>query len=216
MQMNLKLQAYGDSACLLRGEGADWCGVLEAALTQDPPAGLVESVRGYATLLLFFAGPVDLAGLECWLRQLPTTASALAPQGRLLELPVCYDGPDLEWVAERSGLTVAQVVAAHSKPEYVVRMMGFMPGFPYLDGLDPRLQLERRASPRDYIAPGSVAIGGPHTGIYSVGSPGGWHLLGRTSQPLFQPEHAQGAEPDPLRVFALRPGDCVRFIPTEQ
>jgi len=90
--------------------------------------------------------------------------------------------------------------------------MGFAPGFPYLDGLDERLHLKRKASPRDRIEPGSVAIGGSHAGIYSVASPGGWHLLGRTDFPLFQPEKARGTLSDAREVFALAAGDTVKFL----
>jgi KipI family sensor histidine kinase inhibitor len=95
-------------------------------------------------------------------------------------------------------------------------MMGFSPGFPYLDGLDPKLHLDRRPSPRNHIAPGSVAIGGSHAGIYSVASPGGWHLLGNTKWPLFDLEAAKLANPNPTTVFALSVGDRVHFQPLSE
>jgi len=131
-------------------------------------------------------------------------------------VPVVYDGPDLKSVAQATGLDVDAVVAIHSAPIYRVRMMGFSPGFPYLDGLDPRLHLERKASPRDHIVPGAVAIGGRHAGIYSVASPGGWHILGRTELALFQPEKAKAESVDPREVFALAPGDEVKFKNAER
>jgi len=92
-------------------------------------------------------------------------------------------------------------------------MIGFTPGFPYLEGLDEALHLPRRASPRPRIEAGAVAIGGPHAGIYSVASPGGWHLLGRTPERLFDPPSAQGSAPEPRQVFRFAPGDRLRFQP---
>jgi biotin-dependent carboxylase-like uncharacterized protein len=124
---------------------------------------------------------------------------------------VIYDGPDLKRVAEETGLGVDEVVRIHTAPTYTVRMSGFTPGFPYLDGLDKQLHLPRRNLPRKRIKPGSVAIGGPHAGIYSVGSPGGWHLLGRTELPLFNPSAAKPETPDPREVFRFSPGDRLRF-----
>jgi KipI family sensor histidine kinase inhibitor len=117
---------------------------------------------------------------------------------------VVYDGPDLAFVAERAGLTEREVIELHVSASYEVAMMGFAPGFAYLTGLDRRLVMPRREAPRPRVAAGSVAIGGPYTGVYPCASPGGWHLLGRTSMTLFDPEI--GA------LLAL--GDRVRFVHT--
>ena len=129
--------------------------------------------------------------------------------GRLVEIPVCYGGefgPDLEDIARHAGLPFGEVVARHANAEYTVDALGFAPGFPYLRGLDPRLAIPRRATPRTGIPAGSVGIGGAQTGVYPLASPGGWHLLGRTPIRLFRPEN--GATPT-----LLRPGDRVRFSP---
>ena len=117
---------------------------------------------------------------------------------------MCYDGADLEEIARAAKLSCNEVIKLHSAPIYTVRFLGFAPGFAYLDGLDPRLMLPRRSEPRIRMDPGAVAIGGPHTGVYTVPSPGGWNWLGNTATPLFDPttEH-----------IALHPGDTVRFIP---
>lgn len=116
---------------------------------------------------------------------------------------VAYTGPDLDDVARLTGLTRAEVVEAHGAPTYTVAFLGFQPGFAYLRGLDPRLVLPRRSTPRPRVAAGSLAIAGPYAGIYPFDSPGGWHLLGV----------AVGFTPfDPTTGATLGAGDRVRFI----
>jgi len=127
-----------------------------------------------------------------------------AEGGRLVEIPVVYDGEDLAEVAERTGLEVEEVVARHSGRDYRVWLLGFAPGFPYLGVLDETLHLPRRTTPRARVAAGSVAIAGAQTGIYPSESAGGWHVIGRTAWTLFDPV---AAEP-----FLLRPGNTVRFV----
>jgi inhibitor of KinA len=125
---------------------------------------------------------------------------------RHIEVPVCYGdeyGLDLDTVAEHAGLSRDEVIARHTAAEYTVAMLGFAPGFPYLLGLDPALQVPRRAIPRTRVPAGSVAIGGAQTGIYPRELPGGWHLIGRTPLVLFDPAR----EPPCL----LAPGDHVRL-----
>jgi KipI family sensor histidine kinase inhibitor len=126
---------------------------------------------------------------------------------RCVEIPVRYggeDGPDLARVAEHAGLRPADVVRRHAAGEYIVAMLGFAPGFPYLLGLDPQLATPRLATPRTRVPAGSVAIGGGQTGLYPRTSPGGWNLIGRTDLALFDPRR----EPPAL----LAPGDRVRFV----
>lgn len=127
---------------------------------------------------------------------------------RLIEIPACYDAavaPDLREVAAHAGIMSDEVAELHAAAEYVVHMVGFLPGFPYLGGLDSRLAMPRRASPRTRVPAGSVAIGGAHTGIYTIESPGGWHVIGRTAMRLFD------VDEDPPAM--LRIGDRVRFRP---
>jgi len=141
-------------------------------------------------------------------RVLERFEEAPAIAGRLLEIPVCYGGDhgeDLGTLALAHDLAPAKLVELHAAPVYFVGMLGFMPGFPYLCGLDERLVTPRRASPRPRVPAGSVAIGGEHTGIYPLESPGGWHLIGRTPISLFDP----GCDPPSL----LLAGDRVRFVP---
>ena len=181
---------------------------------QNPDGIDDDTVRGMICNPIFAGLPHIPAMIEddAWVEA--ASPGEAAPQGRKAQhrvVPVIYDGPDLGSVAKRLGWTIAALIEAHRSPTYTVRMNGFAPGFPYLDGLDPRLHLPRRENPRTRIAPGSVAIGGPHAGIYPIASPGGWHLLGRTEFPLFEPEAAQGSEADPRKVFPLQTGDTVRF-----
>jgi KipI family sensor histidine kinase inhibitor len=114
-------------------------------------------------------------------------------------------GPDLDAVAERTGLTPSAVVELHASVTYLVHMLGFAPGFAYLGTLPAALELPRRAEPRTHVPAGSVAIAGRQTAVYPFATPGGWHLIGRTDEPMWDP----GADP-PAR---LRPGMRVRFVP---
>jgi KipI family sensor histidine kinase inhibitor len=123
----------------------------------------------------------------------------------VLELAVYYDGADLAAVADRSGLTSAEVVRRHADREYVVLFCGFSPGFGYLTGLDEQLKLPRLGTPRTSVPAGSVAIADEFTGIYPRASPGGWHLLGHTEASLFDVQR------DPPAL--LTPGRRVRFVP---
>lgn len=118
-------------------------------------------------------------------------------------LPAIYDGPDLAAVARETGLSTGELIARHAAASYVVDLIGFAPGFAYLAGLDPRLELPRRATPRPRVPAGSLAIAGRYTAVYPFDSPGGWHLLGRIEgAPMFGPGGAR-----------LALGDRVRFVP---
>lgn len=202
--------AYADRGVLLSALSDTERSALVHALATKRPPGCGEFVLGYDSILL--VGMRLQEALE-WVGRRPTDRPARVNAPRCHHIGVIYDGADLKIVAKGCGMDVAAVIERHSAPTYTVRMMGFSPGFPYLDGLDPSLYVPRRASPRPHIRPGTVAIGGPHAGIYSVASPGGWHLLGQTRFPLFNLEAARATKPDPAAVFALSVGDQVRFQP---
>ncbi len=130
--------------------------------------------------------------------------------GRIVDIPVRYGGefgPDLAECASRAGMDEAAFAAAHAACAYSVAMIGFMPGFPYLAGMDESLAQPRKATPRPHVPAGSVGIAGGQTGIYPFASPGGWQIIGRTSMRLFDPEAEQPA--------VLRAGDRVRFVPVQ-
>lgn len=126
----------------------------------------------------------------------------------VVEIPVCYGGefgPDLEEVANYHGITPGEVIQKHTGRDYFVYMLGFAPGFPYLGGLDESLATPRKQTPRLKIEAGSVGIAGSQTGVYSIETPGGWQIIGRTPTALFTPE----AENPTL----LRAGVWIRFYP---
>lgn len=168
-----------------------------------------ETLPGMNNLTLLFdperidAGELELRVLAVW----PDLAAFDAGQGRRVEIPVAYGGehgPDLHEVARHTGLSAEEVVRRHAAGDYVVYLLGFLPGFAFLGGLPPELATPRRAEPRTAVPARSVGIGGAQTGVYPLVSPGGWQLIGRTPLALFDP----GAESPTL----LRPGDRVRFV----
>jgi len=127
---------------------------------------------------------------------------------RVVEIPICYGGefgPDLSFVAKHNGLTPEEVVHIHSSREYLVYMLGFAPGFPYLGGMSERIAAPRRATPRPKIPSRSLGIAGSQTGIYPIETPGGWRLIGRTPLNLFQPEKEEPS--------LLKAGDKIKFNP---
>jgi inhibitor of KinA len=170
--------------------------------------GVREVVPAYTALTVYYdalASSYDqLAARLQHLAEAPGAEGALPP-AREFRFPVHYDGIDLGSVAERTGLSVAQVIEHHAAPWYEVGLVGFAPGFAYLGPLDARLILPRRPEPRPRVPAGAVAIGGAHTGVYPFATPGGWHLIGRTDVALFDP-----SRPEPA---LLRVGDRVRFEP---
>jgi len=209
-----RIRPLGDSALRLqRGEGIDAevhrrvrgaCSALERAALR----GVVEWVPGYTTVVVHYQPQVVRYSELC--RSLEAALGAGAtlpvPEARVVTLPVLYggeQGPDLAFVAEQHQLSMDEVIELHSRPDYLVYMIGFAPGFPYLGGLSERLVTPRLDKPRLSVPKGSVGIGGSQTGVYSVDSPGGWRLIGRTPVPLYDP----GQE----RPSLLQAGDRVRF-----
>lgn len=185
---------------------------LEASLCREPLPGLLETVPTYRSLLVLYEpAATGFAALATRLLERAAEAEAAPRQGRVHEVPTCYGGehgPDLPDVARRCGVPEREVVALHTSNEYTAFMLGFRPGFAYLGLLPEVLALPRRGTPRVRVPPGAVAIAGRQTAIYPSPSPGGWHLIGRTSRRLFDP----GAEPPAL----LAPGDRVRFLPVRE
>lgn len=170
--------------------------------------GVVDVVPAYATLTVVLGADrrVDRETFASDLLARVAAASGIeASRSRLVHLPTCYDGEDLAAVACHAGLAIDEVVARHSGVEYQVAMLGFLPGFPYLIGLDPALAMPRLSTPRAEVPAGSVGIGGWQTGVYPVASPGGWRLIGRIAAVLFNPREGP--------ITLLQPGDRLRFVP---
>src|SRR5438046_3410938 len=187
-------------------------------LLEHPIEGVIDVVPAFTTVAVHYR-PESLAddgsGASPYGR-LAATIERLMLQdvprmhrpGRVIEIPVCYGGelgPDLNEVAAVCGLAPQQVVDIHAASPHRVYMLGFAPGFPYLGGLDPRVQVPRRATPRTKVPAGSVAIARDQSAIYSLETPGGWNVIGRTPVRLFAPET------DPPCLLAA--GDDVRFVP---
>jgi inhibitor of KinA len=213
----MKWTSYGPDSWLLQfaGRVGDEAFARGRAITTElerhPPPGLVEFVPSFTTVLLEFSpGTIDATGLSSLASRLRTASARALPPAPVKEIPVVYDGPDLGRVAEGHGLTTREVGELHSAALYKVYLLGFAPGFPYLGDLDSRLCTPRLAAPRPRVAAGSVAIGGEHTGVYSVDGPGGWNIIGRTTARLFDP--ATAGE-DERAMFLLKPGDRVKFVP---
>lgn len=187
------------------------------ALAAAPLPAVGELVPAYTTVTVFYdpwaavqAGAPE-NGIVTWLtaqvrERLKNPPKQAKTPSRLVDIPVCYDGefaPDLARVAAQTKLSPEEVIKRHSKAEYLVHLIGFAPGFPYLGGLPKELAVPRHSKPRMSIPPGSVGIGGKQTGIYPLATPGGWNLIGRTPLQIFRPE-----ESPPV---LLRAGDRVKF-----
>lgn len=189
---------------------------LAQRLLAQPPAGVVDVAPAFCTVAVYYRPERLAPGVEPF-QQLRLQVEALLQAGlqadeapvRVVRVPVRYGGeygPDLDAVADACGMTPADVILAHAASDHIVYMLGFSPGFPYLGGLDPRLSVPRRPTPRTHIPAGTVAIARDQSAIYSYETPGGWNLIGRTPLKLFDPL----AEPPCL----LQPGDRIRFEPT--
>jgi inhibitor of KinA len=217
-----RIDALGDRALVITvGDSADERTRLAVRacyerLRARPPRGMHDIVPGFTTVTVHYdPAAVQRAGATPFDAAVAAVRDALANRAmldaalsRVIEIPVCYDAsvaPDLGDVAAHARISPEQVAELHAAPEYVVHMIGFLPGFPYLGGLDQRLEMPRRATPRTRVPAGSVAIGGAHTGVYTIDSPGGWHVIGRTPLRLFDVER------DPPAMLGI--GDRVRFRP---
>ena len=184
---------------------------LDAALNAEAVPGLIETVPTYRSLMLQF-DPLtfDYEGLVRRVAALAATLDAAPQRGRCWRVPVVYGGSfgiDLAAIAERHGLTAAQLIDKHAAPVYRVYMIGFMPGFTYLGGLDPTIATPRRTDPRPMTPAGVISIGGIQALIGGQAMPSGWHILGRTPVRTFM----AGREP----AFLIEAGDEVVFEPVE-
>ena len=197
---DVKLLRAGDRGWLV--EVADnTAALLVARRLRAELTTLVDVVPGHRTVLA-----VGDAGADT-LRTVAEQAlggELEPPERKNVEIPVRYDGPDLAEVGRLTGLDAGEVVERHSAPAYTVAFLGFAPGFAYLVGGDPVLDVTRLDEPRERVPAGSVATAGPYSGVYPRASPGGWRLLGRTELTLFD----AARQPPAL----LTPGDRVRFV----
>ena len=214
----VRIEAAGDAALLVTlGDALDLelnarAHRLASAIDglRDELAGIGAPLPGHAGVLVpFDPDAIDEPALRAVVEAaLVARDGAPPPEPAVHEFRVSYggpDGPDLAEVAARTGLTEAEVIRRHAAVDHRVLVVGFVPGFPYLGILPPELDLPRRSTPRVRVPAGSVAIAGRQTGIYPYETPGGWHLIGRTEEPLWD-----AASDRPSR---LAPGDRIRLVP---
>lgn len=175
--------------------------------------GIVEVVPTYCALLIQYDALIytyaDICGVMDPLLQKDITPDA-NELVTIVELPTLYGseyGPDLSFVASHNGLSEQDVITIHTGTDYLVYMLGFIPGFTYLGGMDPRIATPRLSSPRTSIPAGSVGIAGAQTGTYPLDSPGGWQIIGRTPLTLYDVTKEQAA--------LLKAGDYVRYVPID-
>jgi inhibitor of KinA len=226
------IKPLGDSALIVQlGEGIspslhELVRNLSALLNVQPFEGFIESVPAYNNLTIYYNPFVvhhsrlnEVARHHAWstpFQKVSAFISGLVEQlgnnelfeERVVTIPVVYGGefgPDLEHVAKYHGLSVDEVIQIHSKGDYLVYMIGFAPGFPFMGGLNERIATPRKETPRLSIVPGSVGIAGKQTGVYPLETPGGWQIIGRTPLDLFLP----AISPPTL----LQSGDKIRFVP---
>jgi inhibitor of KinA len=170
---------------------------------------IIDSVPSYCSLTLYFKGTVKIKSLIHQLLSLYHNTDFSADiQSHHWNIPVCYHptlGIDLLSLSNILNLSINDIITLHCRPTYTVDFIGFLPGFPYLNGLDTRLHSPRLSSPRDLVQKGSVAIGGKQTGIYPVASPAGWNIIGRTNFELFNAKN--------IKPCLISPMDTLQFIP---
>jgi inhibitor of KinA len=183
-------------------------------LDEKPFYGMVEYVPAFTSVSVIY-NPLDMnseAPYEVVKAILDNIISkldfSLGDEEHIVKIPVCYGGEfgqDIEHVAEINNITVDEVIKIHSEGKYLVYMIGFAPGFPYLGGMSEKIAAPRRESPRTAIPAGSVGIAGMQTGVYPIETPGGWQLIGKTPLKLFDLERNSKS--------LLKAGDIVKFYP---
>ncbi|ADM36481.1 5-oxoprolinase subunit PxpB [Bacillus spizizenii ATCC 6633 = JCM 2499] len=225
MTEQFQIELLGDSAMMIRfGEeiNEQVNGLVHAAaayIEEQPFPGFIECIPAFTSLTVFYdmyevykhlpqgiSSPFEKVKRDVEGR-LKEIAIDYENNRRIVEIPVCYGGefgPDLEEVAKINQLSTEEVIDIHTSGEYVVYMLGFAPGFPFLGGMSKRIAAPRKSSPRPSIPAGSVGIAGMQTGVYPISTPGGWQLIGKTPLALFRPQE----NPPTL----LRAGDIVKFV----
>ncbi len=205
------LLTCGEHAVLVEVGGLDQVISFDHAVREAVTAGrsgftdVVDIIPAATTVLVVAADQAGVAALRQALATLPAAAEReVAGSDQVIEIPVRYDGADLADVAELTGLSVDEVISAHSGTDWRVAFGGFAPGFAYLSWGDPRLAVPRRKEPRTAVPSGAVALAGEFSAIYPRSSPGGWQLIGRTDVVIFDIER------DPPAL--LQPGAVVRFV----
>lgn len=185
---------------------------LKHSLEKLDVKGIIDLVPGYTSLTIYFQPLITsmdeikdiVIGLEVKMSKEQKEQSEV----EIIHIPVCYGnkfGPDIGIVAKHNNITEGEVILLHTKNEYLIYMLGFLPGFPYLGGLSNQLHTPRLMEPRSTVARGSVGIADQQTGIYPLESPGGWNIIGRTPVQIYNPNRAQ--------PFLFKTGQFIKFYP---
>lgn len=180
------------------------------ALEKEKIKGIKEVMPTYRSLMIHYEPLIlEYDDLIKKLKELESKLKNISlPKPEVIEIPTLYGGEwgeDIENVAKHNNMTVDEVIKIHSSNEYLIYMLGFTPGFPYLGGLDERIATPRLKAPRTKISGGSVGIAGSQTGIYPIDSPGGWQLIGKTPLKLYDPERKT--------PILLKSGNYIKFVP---
>lgn len=200
----MRVLPSGSAALLVELDDLDQVLALYGALCEERPGGVIDIVPAARTVLLVTdPSATDLAEVRLAVSQMRPRPNRRAA-GELVEVPVTYDGEDLDEVGSLLGCDADEVVRRHAGEEWTVAFCGFAPGFGYLTGASGGWDVVRRSSPRTAVPAGSVALAGEFSGIYPRASPGGWQLIGRTELAVFDLQR------DPPAL--LRPGTPVRFV----
>ncbi|MCD8249995.1 MAG: 5-oxoprolinase subunit PxpB [Lachnospiraceae bacterium] len=216
---NIKIVAAGDSSILIEF-GNEINPEINRKITSTVQLiraqqieGIVDMIPAFCSLLINYDPRIiTYDRIQSRMAELvKMDVKASAQKKKVFEIPVCYGGdfgPDIENIAANAGLSVEEVIKIHSSSDYLIYMLGFLPGFCYLGGLDERIHTPRLANPRVKIPAGSVGIGGSQTGIYPLDSPGGWQLMGLTPVKTY--------DPDRETPILLEAGDYIRFVPIDR
>lgn len=172
--------------------------------------GLTDVIPTYKSIALLFAEPIyNSNAIGSLIKDILQTTGDHKPSHRTINIPVCYDlGLDWDEVEAHTSLKKEAIIRLHTEKRYTIAMMGFIPGFLYLEGLNQKISCPRKSEPRSKVPQGAVGIGGDQTGIYSIESPGGWQIIGRTPLTFFDPEKTP-----PVSVNL---GDTVKFDPISE
>lgn len=182
-------------------------------LEREKIKGIVEWVPAYTTLTIYYQP--EMIAYESLKAELDRVS--LSPGQTMQDIPLVYEipvsyggdwGQDLAYVAEYHGLSEQEVISLHANREYLIYMMGFIPGFPYLGGLPEKLAVPRLEQPRHNVKSGAVGIGGSQTGIYPADVPSGWRIIGTTPVTLFSPEKEE--------PFLFNSGHYIKFVPINE